>query len=171
MKKIFFLIATIFIISCNSKVDMTPRKVNFDRDVCVTCLMGIAEKNYAAQAVNPRGKVIWFDDIGCFVEYLEDLNWEKFCADGKPSVWIADAETGEWLDIYKAYYRFGDRTPMGYGYGALKEKKEGYFDYETAVKRIKEGKTKRDEFKKMKMSQGGMKCAPGKCGEGKCGGK
>jgi hypothetical protein len=126
--------------------------------------MGIAEKNYAAQAVNPRGKVIWFDDIGCFVEYLEDPNWKKFNADGKPAVWIADAETGEWLDIYTAYYRFGDRTPMGYGYGALKDKKDGYFDYETTIQRIKEGKTKRDEFKKMKMSQGGMKCAPGKCG-------
>ena len=146
-------------------MDTTPRNINFDRDACVTCLMGIAEKNYAVQAINPRGKTIWFDDIGCFVEYLDDANWKKFKIDGEPVVWIADADTGEWLNIYKAFYRFGDRTPMGYGYGASKEKKEGYFDYNTTVQRIKEGKTKRDEFKKLKKSQGGMKCAPGKCGK------
>jgi len=164
MKNVLILIATIFIFSCNSRVDMTPRKVNFDRDVCKTCLMGIAEKNYAVQAINPRGKVLWFDDIGCFIEYQKDPNWKKFIADGTPKVWIADADTGEWIDIYKAYYRFGDRTPMGYGYGALKDKKDGYFDYKNTVKRIKQGKTKRDEFKKMKMKEGGMKCSPGKCG-------
>ena len=164
MKNVLILIATIFVISCNSSVDMTPRKVNFDRDVCKTCLMGIAERNYAVQAINPRGKVLWFDDIGCFVEYQKDPNWKKFIADGTPKVWIADADTGEWIDIYKAYYRFGDRTPMGYGYGALKDKKDGYFDYKNTVKRIKQGKTKRDEFKKMKMKEGGMKCSPGKCG-------
>jgi len=164
MKNVLILIATIFIFSCNSRVDMTPRKVNFDRDVCKTCLMGIAEKNYAVQAINPRGKVLWFDDIGCFIEYQKDPNWKKFIADGTPKVWIADADSGEWIDIYKAYYRFGDRTPMGYGYGALKDKKDGYFDYKNTVKRIKQGKTKRDEFKKMKMKEGGMKCSPGKCG-------
>ena len=107
------------------------------------------------------------------LEYLEDNGWKKFIAKGEPKTWISDADTGDWLDIKEAYYRYGDRTPMGYGYGAVKENKEGFFNYITTIQRIKDGKTDREAFiKKHKMRkhglekdvEGGMKCASGKCG-------
>ncbi len=173
MKQILLFLSVLFVFSCQQEVDYNPRKINFDRDVCKNCLMGIAEPNYAVQAINKKGKVIWFDDIGCYVEYIETPDWNKFTMGEKPKVWIADADTGQWLDIEKAWYRFGDRTPMGFGYGAVKGNKKGYYDYKTTVKRIKEGKTNRESFiKKHKMMEHGddkgnmMKCAPGKCGSG-----
>lgn len=186
MKNILIILtALLFVASCKHETDYSPRKINYDRDICANCLMGIAEKNYAVQAINKNGNVLWFDDIGCYVEYLDKPEWKKFAGDSKPKVWIADADTGEWLDIEKAWYRFGDHTPMGFGYGAVKEKKDGYYDYATTVQRIKEGKTNREAFiKKHKMMKHGedskqgkpaMKCAPGKCGKDssgkmKCGG-
>lgn len=173
MKKILFLMAIIFIVSCTHEIDQSPKQVNYDRDICVTCLMGIAEIKYAVQTINKDGKALWYDDIGCYVEYLEDNGWKKFIAKGEPKTWISDADTGDWLDIKEAFYRYGDRTPMGYGYGAVKENKEGFFNYNTTIQRIKDGKTNRESFlKKHKMMkhssqkdmEGGMKCAPGKCG-------
>ncbi len=180
MKKIFLAgISVLFIlISCQKEVDFTPRKINYDRDVCYICKMGLTDLPYNVQAINEHGEVRWYDDLGCLAEDIRDGNFNTWKG-AKYKIWIQDADTGEWIDAEKAWYRFGDETPMGYGYGALKEKKsDSLYDFKTVLKRIEEGKTKRAEFiKKKKMSVsggdgemkcgGGMKCAPGKCGGGK----
>ncbi len=180
MKKLA-LITVLFLItlsSCNSKVDFSPRPINFDRDVCYVCKMGLDDPKYNLQAINEHGQVRWYDDIGCLAEDMRDGDFNKWKG-AKYKIWIGDAQTGKWIDAEKAWYRFGDRTPMGYGYGALAQKSdEAKFDFKTTIQRIDEGKTKRADFiKKKKMSvsgndakAGGMKCAPGKCGSGKCGG-
>ncbi len=179
MKKLA-LITVLFLTvlsSCNSKVDFSPRQINYDRDVCHVCKMGLADPKYDVQAINERGEVRWYDDIGCLAEDLRDGDFDKWKG-AQYKIWIGDAETGKWIDAETAWYRFGDRTPMGYGYGALKQKTdEAKYDFKTTIQRIDEGKTKRAEFikqKKMSVSgkdgEGGMKCAPGKCGGGKCGG-
>ncbi len=174
MKKIVLLagfVAFMFI-SCKHEVDFSPRKINYDRDVCHVCKMGMADPKYDVQAINEKGEVRWYDDIGCLAEDIRDQDFETWKGK-KYKIWIGDADTGEWIDAEKAWYRFGDRTPMGYGYGALKNKSdEAKYTYEEVIKLIDEGKTKRADFikeKKMSMSgkdaeEGGMKCAPGKCG-------
>jgi len=178
MKKIVLL--TLFIAltltSCHKDVDFSPRKINFERDVCHVCKMGLDNPKYNLQAINENGQVRWYDDIGCFAEDLRDQDFNTWKGK-KYKIWIGDADTGKWIDAEKAWYRFGDRTPMGYGYGAVKEKSDSAkYDFKTSIQRIDEGKTKRADFikaKKMSVSgeEGNMKCAPGKCGSGKCGGK
>ncbi len=176
MKKFIVALAVLFlVISCRKETDFSPKKPNFDRDVCHVCKMGLTDLPYNVQAINERGQVRWYDDLGCLAEDIRDEDFNTWKGT-KYKIWIQDAETGAWIDAEKAWYRFGDETPMGYGYGALKSKSEqaGY-DFKAVLKRIAEGKTKRAEFiKKKKMSvsggDGSMKCAPGKCGGGKCGG-
>ena len=148
MKKLLLLTIVLGFISCNSEVDYSPREINWDRDICANCLMGIAEQDYTVQAINQYEKVIWFDDLGCLVEYMKHDDWKKFKGDGEVKIWIADCETGQWIDALSAWYRFGDRTPMGFGYGALAHKKEGTFSFNETVKRINAGKTRREEFLK-----------------------
>jgi hypothetical protein len=133
--------------------------------------MGLADPKYDVQAINQHGEVRWYDDLGCLVEDMREGDFNQW--KGQPyKIWIGDADTGKWIDAEKAWYRFGDRTPMGYGYGAVKNKTDkAIYDFNTVVKRINEGKTKRAEFikaKKMSVSgeEGSMKCAPGKCGGG-----
>ncbi len=175
MKKIVVLIGFLLLSvnACKQEVDFSPRKINFDRDVCYVCKMGLDDPKYNLQAINERGQVRWYDDIGCLAEDIRDQDFNKWKGN-KYKIWIGDANTGKWIDAEKAWYRFGDRTPMGYGYGALKEKtSDSLFDFKTTLQRINEGKTKRADFikkKKMSMSgkdgsEGGMKCAPGKCGK------
>ena len=151
MKKVLIVVIIAVLAGCAGETDYSPREINWDRDICINCLMGLAEKEYSAQAINSRSEVIWFDDIGCLVEYMKGEDWERFKqGDGEVKMYVGHCETGEWLDIEKAWYRFGDRTPMGYGYGALKTKEENTWNFETMVERINQGLTKRDEFLKDK---------------------
>jgi copper chaperone NosL len=173
MKK-YALVLSLLLITlsgCQKKVDFSPRNINYDRDVCHTCKMGLADPKYDVQAINHYGEVRWYDDLGCLVEDMREGDFNQWKGQAY-KIWIGDADTGNWIDAEKAWYRFGDRTPMGYGYGAVKNKTDkAIFDFNTVVKRINEGKTKRAEFikaKKMSVSgeEGSMKCAPGKCGGG-----
>jgi len=151
MKKIFVLMIVMLGFACSSEPDQSPREINWDRDVCAQCLMGLADQKYSVQAINKYEDVIWFDDIGCLVEYMKGDDWKRFNGE-TAKIWIGDCETGEWIDATKAWYRFGDTTPMGYGYGALKEKRDSTYDFQTMTKRIEEGKTMREDFiKKHKM--------------------
>ncbi len=167
------VVIALVMFSCQKEVDFSPRQPNFDRDVCHVCKMGLTDLPYNVQAINEYGEVRWYDDLGCLSEDIRDWDFEQWKGE-KYKIWIQDAETGKWIDAEKAWYRFGDETPMGYGYGALEKKvSDTLYDFKTTLKRIAEGKTKRAEFiKKKKMSvsgEDGMKCGAGKCGSGKCG--
>jgi len=151
MKKKIVLLMVVLGFACSSEPDQSPREINWDRDVCATCLMGITDQKYSAQAINKYEDVVWFDDIGCLVEYMKSDDWKRFNGE-TAKIWVGDYETGEWIDATKAWYRFGVHTPMGYGYGALKEKHDSTYDFQTMIKRIDEGITMREDFiKKHKM--------------------
>ncbi len=161
MKKLLFIpvVILMLLVSCSHAPDYSPRKVNYDRDICAQCLMGIADQQYAVQAINSYGDVLWFDDIGCLNEYMKGPEWKKFVDGKKVQIWVGDSQhKDKWLDATKAYYTFGKHTPMGYGYSAVAQPGDSTFTYEQMLKRIDEGKTMREEFlKKHKMMGKGMK--------------
>jgi len=99
--------------------------------------------------------VIWFDDLGCLIAYMNNPDWEKF--GGKDAVsYIGDSEHGGWIQVDKAWYVFGKPTPMGYGYSAIRQKVDTAYDFLTTIDRIKNGFTMREAFlKKKKMLQHG----------------
>jgi len=147
MKKLIVVFAVIALFSCNREADYSAREINWDRDICALCLMGLAEQEYSVQSINQYEEVIWYDDLGCLIYYKETDDWKRFAGDGSVKSWIGDCETGEWIEVEKAWYRYGDRTPMGYGYGALKDNVgDSLYNYETTVKRIKDGITMRKAF-------------------------
>ncbi len=155
MKKIIVVLAVFALFSCNREVDYSPREINWDRDICVLCLMGLAEKEYSVQSINQWGEVIWFDDLGCYIYFDGSDDWKRFAGDGEVKSWIGHCETGEWIEVEKAFYRYGDRTPMGYGYGALDiNLGDSLYDYNTTVKRIKDGETMRKAFLEEKKMMG-----------------
>lgn len=149
MKKhlnLLIILSGIIVVSaCTRTADQTPREINFDRDICINCLMGLADQKFSAQSINMRNEVLWYDDLGCLVEYMKSPDWESYGGEDAVS-YIGDAATGEWLRVEDAWYVYGVDTPMGYGYAAYKEKKEGAFDFETTVQRINDGFTMREDF-------------------------
>ncbi|MBU1368053.1 MAG: hypothetical protein KJ578_13915 [Bacteroidetes bacterium] len=150
MKKIMIFMVAVFALSmCTRKVDQNPRDINFDRDICINCLMGLADQKFSAQSINMRNEVVWYDDLGCLIQYMDSPDWEKFGGDEAVS-YIADASTGEWLRVEEAWYVYGINTPMGYGYAAYKDYREGAFDFATTAQRIRDGKSMREDFLKKK---------------------
>jgi copper chaperone NosL len=150
MKRVYLFLMFLFLLgACKHETDYSPREINYDRDICAQCLMGIAEQPWAVQAINAHGEVLWFDDIGCLNEYMKGDDWKKFTEGKKVQIWVGDSEhEGKWLDAKKAYYTFGKHTPMGYGYSAVAEKRDSTYTFEEVLKRIDEGKTMREEFLK-----------------------
>ncbi|MCK9292046.1 MAG: hypothetical protein WCR58_01180 [Bacteroidales bacterium] len=137
------------LLSCQRNIDQSPREINFDRDICVLCLMGLADQKYSAQSINSMGEVLWYDDLGCLIFYMDSPDWEKY-DHGNTVSYIADSQTGEWLRVEEAWYTYGDHTPMGYGYAAHKHKSDSAFDYATTRQRILDGITMREDFIKDK---------------------
>jgi copper chaperone NosL len=157
MKKYNYLsLFLILLFACAPKTDFQPRKINFDRDVCYVCKMGLTDQRYNAQAINEFGEVHWYDDIGCLVEEMNDQEWERWKGQ-EVRFWIGDASGGNvednWIDAEKAFYDYGKHTPMGYGYSAYAERPaEGdVYTFREVIKRINQGYTMRESYLKEKM--------------------
>ncbi|RLD90442.1 MAG: hypothetical protein DRJ09_04260 [Bacteroidetes bacterium] len=149
MKKLMLIgimAITTIMVSCNHEPNYAPRTINYERDICAQCLMGIADSLWAVQTINTQEDVLWFDDIGCLVEYMKTPNWQKYVNNQKVKIWVGNTKDGGWIDAQKVYYNFGKHTPMGYGYSAVPESNDTTFSFNQVVKRIEEGKTMREEF-------------------------
>lgn len=179
MRNLFtFIILGFLIFSCGIKPEFKPGDIDHDHDLCAKCLMKISEDHYVVQSMNKSGDHKFFDDFGCYVKYTDGVLWERFAQGQKPKTWITDAETGEWLEIENAFFRYGDKSPMNFGFGALKVQSPEMISYEEAVKQLKDnnfskldqaGALKADTLKQNKGIEKKIEPMPGKCGEGKCG--
>lgn len=158
MKNILIVFSIIsFFTSCRQEANFEPHAINFDRDVCFVCKMGLTDQRFAVQAINEYGEVRWYDDLGCLAENLRDEEqWNKWKG-SLVKYWIGDAgmanEPSNWINAETAFYDYGIHTPMGYGYAAhaLKPKSNQVFTFEETIKRIDEGKTMRENFIQKKM--------------------
>jgi len=158
MKKLTILIGIFAIlISCKQEVTYEARAINFDRDVCYVCLMGLTDQRYNAQAINEFGEVHWYDDIGCLAEEMRATETWSAWKGNKVKFWIGDASKGNdpsnWIDAESAFYDYGKHTPMGYGYSAYATKPaaDTIYTFKEVLQRINEGKTMREAFIQEKM--------------------
>ncbi|HAK61050.1 MAG TPA: hypothetical protein DCO77_11835 [Nitrospiraceae bacterium] len=119
VKVLFFLFIFFAFAGCKQEVDISARKMHWDRDMCERCKMAISGRKFAAQVINPKNGMCYkFDDIGCAILWFKEENipWEQEAA-----IWVTDSKTGEWIDARKAEYTTGSITPMDYGFAAHKE--------------------------------------------------
>lgn len=115
MKKFSFLLALLglFLIGCDNKAALEPKKVHWDRDMCERCKMVLSDRKFSAQAINPQtGRKYYFDDIGCAILWFREnkISWEN-----EAILWVNDAQSGEWIDAKTAFYDTENITPMAYG--------------------------------------------------------
>ena len=143
--------------SCKQEVTYEARDINFDRDACFVCLMGLTDQRYNVQAINEYGEVHLYDDIGCLAEEMRaEENWLKWKGN-KVKFWIGDAskenDPSNWIDAEAAFYDYGKHTPMGYGYSAYAKKPTDteIYTFDQVIQRINEGKTMREDYIQEKM--------------------
>ena len=123
--------------ACSGDPGSGPLDVKWDRFACERCRMVLSDRQHAAQVRVPqaegRSKVVFFDDIGCAVVWLED---KPFRDDTRTEIWVTDWRTGDWIDARKAVYLAGQVTPMEYGLGAQTEPNAQALDFAAARERI-----------------------------------
>lgn len=93
-----------------------PAPIAFDREPCAHCRMVISEPRFAAQLQRESGEVESFDDPGCL---LAALAADAASAAPVRALWFHHVREDRWLDASRVAFEPGDRTPMGYGLGAV----------------------------------------------------
>jgi len=93
-----------------------PVPLVLDEDACSYCRMAISQREFAAEAVTPGGRVERFDDIGCLLDWRREQEVPEDTA-----FFVIDFTTGEWLDAADAAYLRSRAmpTPMGSGLAAF----------------------------------------------------
>ena len=105
--------------ACSDDPGTGPLDVKWDRFTCERCRMVLSDRKHGAQVRIPqaegRSKVLFFDDIGCAVVWLED---KPFRDDPKTEIWVTDWRSGAWIDARTAGYLKGQASPRRHGIGA-----------------------------------------------------
>lgn len=115
---LIFIVTIIFLVGCSEK-SYEPKAINPETDICKVCNMSIAHEDYAGQLVFTNGDYEVFDDLGCLIEFVMDIEESEIGA-----AFIKDAKKDQWLDVKNATYIYSKDywTPMNYGVLAFSSK-------------------------------------------------
>jgi nitrous oxide reductase accessory protein NosL len=113
-----------------------PLKMELNKHQDSDCGMVIEDLEYASQVSIKNGKTWFFHDHGGFVNWLKDKEFKDSAV-----IWVMSRDTNSWVDARKASYSLTENTPMGYGFGAYKNRVDGYVDFETMQLKILRGET------------------------------
>lgn len=120
--------------ACRRDPGSGPVDIEFGKEKDDRCHMVIDDRFFAAEVRDGAGKLWKFDDIGCAVFWLNKRGLD----DSAPGleIWVADYQTGQWLDARRASYREGVKSPMRYQFGASAQAIAGGVDYATMKARV-----------------------------------
>lgn len=135
---VFVCVSTFVLVGCSNEVNLNPKKIRHDRDVCERCKMILSTQNYACQVINPTdGKYYNFDDIGCSLLWFKENNitWEDSAI-----IYVADAVSSSMINARESFWVDGANTPMNFGYAAhsLEQENRKNFNFEEVKKIILE---------------------------------
>ncbi len=105
---------------------------------CTECGMMLDLGSKFTSKITQGEKSLYFCDIGDLFTYLNKKKPQNIRAE------VKDYNTGEWLDVHKAFYVHAAkkfRTPMGWGIASFKDRNEAaghgsVMDFEGAIKAV-----------------------------------
>lgn len=118
MKRILFLVVALFAVATAwAHEGHEPAETDFKSDICAQCNMVVTSKSYAAQIVG-SDKPLFFDDIGCLVQYERQ---GKVAPDAIHARYVRTVAGDAWVAVTEAVWVLTKdvRTPMGYGLHAF----------------------------------------------------
>jgi len=140
---LIFIIVGIFLSMSNQKQMVVIHEGNHEhKPVDITlnhfqdtqCGMTITSNKHSAQAVAPDGRTWFFDDPGCLALWYKNIEFQKDAV-----IWVFSNDTNEYIDGKKAWYNKTSNTPMEYGFGAYKNKKEGMISFDEMIIKMYRG--------------------------------
>lgn len=111
------LVTAVLLAGCGEK-EYQATDINPQTDICEICNMSVAAEQYAGQIALENGDYEMFDDLGCLMEYYNEMNLDDL---GK--AFIKDTDSEDWLDVEKSVFVFDEElpTPMSHGVIAFKD--------------------------------------------------
>lgn len=152
---VIVVIITIFLSMSNQKQMVVIHEGNHDKkpiDIKIShfqdtqCGMTIETNEYSAQVVSPEGKTWFFDDVGCMALWFEKIDFKD-----KAIIWVYSLDTKEWINGRTAWYSRVSQTPMTYGFGAYKKKKEKLITFDEMLLFMLRGENLTDPYVKQKL--------------------
>ena len=122
MKNLFNILGIISLgifFSCSPK---GPEKINFGKDQCELCKMGIEDPKFATELITEKGRIYKFDDLNCMQSYATE-NAEQV---GQAKLFVPDFLTNELFPLEKATLITGGaiKSPMNGNVAAFKDKNQ-----------------------------------------------
>lgn len=93
-----------------------PKEPLWNSEVCAHCRMTLVDRDFAAQLVGPGYSWKYFDDLGCALAYVK-----KQEANGAGRLYVRMKGENRWEAAEQARYVGGLKTPMNFGFGAVKD--------------------------------------------------
>lgn len=120
MKNLFNILGIISLglfFSCSPK---GPEKINFGKDQCELCKMGIEDPKFATELITEKGRIYKFDDLNCMQSYATE-NAEQV---GQAQLYVPDFITNELFPLEKATLITGGaiKSPMNGNVAAFIDK-------------------------------------------------
>jgi len=94
--------------------------------------MLISEPRFAAQLETRGGEIQSFDDPGCLLSALATRSGSV------RALWFHHVREDRWLDAAHVAFEEAERTPMGYGFGAVAAGTPGALSLDEARARVVE---------------------------------
>ena len=103
------IVSMLFLVSCSSKTE----PIQYGKDDCQFCKMGIMDTKYGAELVTRKGRVYKFDDLVCMIGFLKSGTVEESQVAKK--VVINAGKKNNFINAEDAVYLVGPeiRSPMG----------------------------------------------------------
>lgn len=98
MKRLAPLLLSLAFVSCYG--EPRPEELVKGRDLCATCRMPVSDIRFAAQITAPGELPRFFDDPGCFAEFVKAGEVKEKGA----IAWVADHRSGIWVRADRAIY-------------------------------------------------------------------
>jgi len=104
---------------------------------CPQCYMYLVGKKHTAQAIDEADKTHFFDDPGCLILWTRDqkIRIERL------TLWVYSMDSGQWIDMKKAFFDIKELTPMEHGFAAYEHPREGFIDFDEMRLRVLRGET------------------------------
>jgi hypothetical protein len=103
-----------------------PQPVAWNQQACAHCRMAVGEPAHAAQLVTTGGDVLFFDDPGCLLRYLDER------APHVHRIWFHHGADDRWLTDDEVGFLPGASTPMGFGLATTDRSTAGALDLAAA---------------------------------------
>ena len=113
---VLVLFIVLFLSACSSSESSSSQAIQSQKEFCPQCHMELDSSRIYSSSLVEDGKTLHFDDIGCMILWAQANNIDLTGAK------VFTNDTHRYIDVDKAYFKIGDKTPMSYGFGAYEHK-------------------------------------------------